>query len=191
MNITKVDVPEIVQNLDETALISGENVKMYTKYLKEYANAYANPEAALAMGDTLAYTVRGMENLGTESPSAMAWGCTYLEPLTVDGEFTITRGHFHQDLSCPEYYLCVGGNGYLIKWDGADEVILEKMSRNSLHWIDGKYAHRMVNVGDTQLAVIACYPTKASQNYAAIEQKGFPVRLFKENGEVKIVEVNN
>jgi len=191
MNITKIDVPQMIQHLDENALITGTNVKMYTKYLKEYASAYANPEAALAIGDTLAYTVRGIEDLEDKSPDALSWGCTYLEPLTVDGEFTITRGHFHQDRNCPEYYLCASGTGYLIKWDGEDEVILEKMTRNSLHLIDGKYAHRMVNVGDTQMAVFACYPTKASQNYAAIEQKGFPIRLFSENGEVKIVEVNN
>lgn len=192
MEIKKILEPVLKQDLDEAAFLSGKEVQMYEKYIKDYAGAYADEEAAKKMGDTLAYRVRSyQDNSEGVCKNALAWGVTYMEPVIVGNEYNLTRGHFHLDRSQPEYYMCTGGEGYLIKWDGKEEVILEKMTRGSLHWIDGKYAHRMVNTGTTTLAVIACFPVNASHDYKTIEEQGFPVRLFQENGEVKVVSVHD
>ncbi|MDD6467709.1 MAG: glucose-6-phosphate isomerase family protein [Erysipelotrichaceae bacterium] len=192
MEIKKVLEPVLKQDLDEAAFLAGAEVKMYEKHIKDYAGAYADQQAANEMGDTLAYRVRSyQDNSKDVCDNPLAWGVTYMEPIKVGKEYNLTRGHFHLDRSQPEYYLCAGGEGHLIKWDGKDEVIVEKMTRGSLHWIDGKYAHRMVNTGKEVLAVIACYPVHASHDYKTIEEQGFPIRLFEENGEVKVVKVND
>lgn len=190
MTVKEVTQPQLIQHLDADALLEGAEVSEYRKYIADYASAYHNADAAAQMKDVLAYTVRGYQSSDpNRCKEGLAWGVTYMEPLTVDGECNLTRGHFHLNTDYPEYYLCVSGEGRLIKWDGKDEVIVETMKPGSLHWIDGRYAHRMCNVGDSKLNVMACYPTNALHNYDAIEKTGFPVRIYKENGNVIIKEM--
>ena len=187
MNIKRIEEPILKQLLDESTLLSGEGVVAYEKYIKDYAGAYANVEAAKEM-NVLAYRVQSFSGNGNQ---ALNWGVTHMEPVKVDGEYNLTRGHFHLDRNQPEFYLCNTGEGYLIKWDGEDEVVLEKMTPGSLHWIEGKYAHRMVNTGTTTLRTLACWPASAGHDYQTIEEQGFPVRLFDDNGEVKVVPVHD
>ena len=187
MEIKRIEEPILQQKLDETALLTGKDVSEYEKYVKDYAGAYANAEVAATM-NVLAYKVQTFSGNGE---NALNWGVTNMEPITVDGEYNLTRGHFHLDRTQPEFYLCATGEGYLVKWDGKDEVILEKMTRGSLHWIEGKYAHRMINTGKTTLRTLACWPANAGHDYKAIEDQGFPVRLYDDNGEVKVVPVHD
>ena len=187
MNIKRIEKPVLQQFLDESALLTGEGVVEYEKYIKDYAGAYMHADVAKDM-NVLAYKVQSFSGNGDQ---ALNWGVTNMEPVTVNGEYNITRGHFHLDRNQPEFYLCAAGEGYLIKWDGQDEVILERMTRGSLHWIEGKYAHRMVNTGKTTLRSLACWPKSAGHDYKAIEDQGFPVRLFDDNGEVKVVPVHD
>ena len=49
----------------------------------------------------------------------------------------------------------------------------------------------MVNTGKTTLRTLACWPQSAGHDYKTIEEQGFPVRLFDDNGEVKVVSVHD
>ncbi|MBR5794567.1 MAG: hypothetical protein IKY26_00305, partial [Erysipelotrichaceae bacterium] len=101
MEIKRIEKPVLRQELDESALLSGEGVTEYEKYIKDYAAAYANAEVAKTM-DVLAYKVQTFSGNGNQ---ALNWGVTNMEPVTVDGEYNLTRGHFHLDRNQPEFYL--------------------------------------------------------------------------------------
>ena len=70
--------------------------------------------------------------------------------------------------------------------DESGECYAEKMSVGTVHHIDGRLAHRLVNTGDEQLHVGACWPTNAGHDYEKVEKMPFSVRIFKENGEIKV-----
>ncbi len=177
--------PVLTQGFDDEALLEGSEVTLYQKYVAQNASAYENKELAETMTDVLSYTVRSFESHEeNRCEEAMAWAVTYLEPLTVDGEFNLTKGHFHLDKNYPEYYVCVSGEGRLIKWDGEEDVVIDTMTRGSVHWIDGRYAHRVCNVGKVPLNYLCIYNLKASHDYETIEKTGFPVRIYDDNGNV-------
>lgn len=117
-------------------------------------------------------------------PGELLWGLTILEPLCVSGECNMTRGHFHQDRNCAEYYFGLGGNGLLLLMDEEGTCHAEKVFKGSLHHISGKLAHRLINTGDEQLKVGACWSPAAGHDYEAIEKREFSYRVFKEDNEI-------
>jgi glucose-6-phosphate isomerase len=58
----------------------------------------------------------------------------------------------------------------------------EEMASGSLHYIPGGTAHRIVNTGDSVLAVGACWPSDAGHDYVSVEG-GFSVKVKKIDGE--------
>ena len=69
--------------------------------------------------------------------------------------------------------------------DEKGECFGEEVFPGSLHYIDGRYAHRLINTStDEDLKVGACWPVTAGHDYAATEKQPFTVRVFLENGEV-------
>jgi glucose-6-phosphate isomerase, archaeal len=172
--------PQIIQDL-LTGELKSEHLVTYRKPVKSTAMIYANPDAALN-SEELAYEVTS--DLHEEVAGALNWGVTIMYPITVDGECCMTRGHFHQDMTQPEYYLCSAGEGHLLCWDGKDDLLIHHMTPGALVYIEGKYAHRLINTGDEVFKVVACWAVLAGHNYEAIEKSGFPVRAFKRNGEL-------
>ena len=185
MKIIQVEQPITKQHFDSSMILEGEGVSSYSKKICDYAHAYLYSEEAKLMDD-IAYHVR---SYSTKDENGLNFGVTYMQPVQVKGEYCLTRGHFHQDRSEPEIYICTSGEGYLLKWDGKDEVIMEKMMKGSFHYIDGKYAHRLVNTGKEEMAVFCFWSNKAGHDYASIDTQGFPIRLMDDHGKVKIKEV--
>lgn len=177
--------PKGIQEFWDECILSGENVKWRQKYVRECVNVYKNNDAINNFGDTIAYKVAN-QNFNRENyvKGNLQWGITYINPFTVDGECAMTSGHYHDDNDCDEYYYGLAGEGFLLFWDGKDEFYAEKIFKGSLHYINGKYAHRIINSGDTVLAVAACSLPASKQNHKKIEERGFPYRCFKENGEI-------
>lgn len=97
--------------------------------------------------------------------------------------------HFHKiDPPCDEYYFGVAGEGFLLFWDGADDFFAEKVFPGSLHYINAKYAHRIINSGDTVLVVSACSLPATRQDHGIIEEKPFPYRCYKRDGQIQWVK---
>ena len=65
------------------------------------------------------------------------------------------------------------------------------MTPGSLQYIDGRLAHRLINTGDTMFKVAACWANRAGNDYSAIEEKSFPVRCFKKDGQISWIEKND
>lgn len=176
------------QNYDGDCMYTGERVESYTKTIGDIANLYVDYEVAKRMGDKEAYTVVSDEEK-TDNPGTLLWGVTYLRPYLVNEECSFTRGHFHEDSHNCEYYMGLSGEGLLLLWDGTNDFKVEKIERGSMHHIDGRYAHRLVNTSTTEtLACAACWNVITGHDYERINKTGFPYRVFLRNGEISIEE---
>lgn len=157
----------------------GEDVAVSRKLLKD-APFMENWEGTDP--ETVLYEVwsKPAEN----KPGKLNWGISLLHPITVNGQCCMTRGHFHENPDADEYYWCESGNGYLALMNEKGEMWAEEMKPGSLHLIDGKNAHRLINTGQEDLKVICCWPGDAGHDYARVEAMPFPKTAWKENGEV-------
>ena len=68
-------------------------------------------------------------------PGKLNWGLTVMHPVKVNGECNMTRGHFHENMDCEEYYWCSKGTGLLMLMDEEGKCWCEKMYEGSLHHI--------------------------------------------------------
>ena len=185
MKTMSVLEPAVFHDIPD-GIVRGKDVKMYKKEFKAIKGIYLDPRSVA--DDTLMYFVYSHEAGSPEKLGDLFWGLTIMEPVLVNGECNMTRGHFHLDRNCAEYYVCLGGTGLLLLMDENGATHAEKMYRNSLHHIDGAYAHRIINTGDERFLVGACWPTTAGHDYEAIEKHPFPFRVFKRNGAITIEE---
>ena len=177
--------PQAIQPFDKHFYLEGDNVTWSEKKYCALEKLYYNQEAAKNK-DEIAYRVA--DNICMESRErGIYWGFTYMEPGDVSAECNMTRGYFYVD-ECNEYYMCFEGEGYLIFWDGEDDYFIEKMFQGSVHWVSTKYARRIVNIGDGPLAVAMCWGHHEKPDYSRIEKEGFPVRIFKRDGKIEIIE---
>ncbi|MBR3327045.1 MAG: hypothetical protein IKG22_06955 [Atopobiaceae bacterium] len=158
----------------------GENVTKAVKQYRDVAYLYENPRD----DNPVVYEVYTHDE-GPASPGNLFWGLTVMKPVDSHGECNMTRGHFHEDRSCTEYYFCLRGEGLLLLMDETGETWAERMSEGSLHHIGGHLAHRCVNTSESEeLWVGACWPTVSGHDYDAIEQREFAYRVKRVDGEI-------
>lgn len=162
-------------------VMSGEKVVNYKKLLKDARHFYQKGNCDLA-DDTLMYQVYSYSQGNPEQSGNLNWGLTVMESVLINNECNITRGHFHENLDCAEIYFCLHGEGLLMFMDENGNCFAEEMKVGTIHHIDGKLAHRLVNIGNEQLRVGACWPTTAGHDYERVEKKPFTTRIFKEHG---------
>lgn len=170
-------------------VISGSDVETSCKLFKDAKSLYENSTCEHT-DDTVMYEVYSYSEGDQKQVGNLNWGLTVMKPIYVNDECNVTRGHFHEDLNCAEMYFCLHGEGLLLFMDEEDHCFAEKMKTGSIHHIDGHLAHRLVNTGDDELRVGACWPTTAGHDYARIEHNPFKVRIFKKDGNIVIKERN-
>ena len=112
---------------------------------------------------------------------------TTLEPGTVEGEYHMTKGHFHAKIDRAEIYLTLAGEGRLVMATEAGETAVEPMRRGSVNYVPGGWAHRSVNVGHEPLVFFAAFPADAGYDYKTIEDQGFPVLVVERDGAPEVV----
>ena len=167
--------------------LKSEVLSTYYKSIKETAAIYADQKAALASEDMAYYVTAELHNGPEDNEEALNWGVTCMYPVTVAGECCMTRGHFHADRNYAEYYLCTAGEGYLLCWDGAEKIVAYHMTAGCLQYIDGRLAHRLINTGEEIFKVATCWATNSGQDYQAILDHGFPLRVYKRDGKLEWV----
>ena len=99
-------------------------------------------------------------------------GLTVMESGTVGKEFYFTKGHKHKKPSS-EIYILLKGKGNLIIQNKKIRVI--KLQKNKKYIVPKKSAHRLINIGNKKLEVLAIYRMDAGHNYHV----KFKKRLFK------------
>lgn len=169
--------------------IEGETVVTNKKLFKDIKDIYLNSEGV--DDNTLMYTVYSYINGDQNNKYNLSYGLSVLHPVYINGECNMTKGHYHDDELFPEIYVGLSGEGLLLLMDKNGNEQIEKVTKGSVHYIDGKYAHRLVNTGDTDLKVQAVWSPCAGHDYKSIENKGFKHRIFKNNGKIEIKEVND
>jgi glucose-6-phosphate isomerase len=166
----------------------GQKVIESQKHLGDLKGIFLD-EAARSACDaaTIVYRVQYWQPVEQGKEGGLFWGVTRIEPGTVGEEFYMTHGHFHADRSRAEYYATAQGEGLLMLMDDSRRTWTEAMSPGTLHYIDGRYAHRVINTGKVPLTFWACWPSDAGYDYGTIANKGFGARVFRRNGEAAIV----
>jgi glucose-6-phosphate isomerase len=112
---------------------------------------------------------------------------TTLEPGTVEGEYHMTKGHFHEQLDRAEIYVTLAGEGRLVMATEEGEPAVEPMRRGTVSYVPGGWAHRSVNVGAEPLVFFAAFPADAGYDYKTIEEQGFPVLVVERGGVPEVV----
>lgn len=178
----KVIEPSVMHHI-LNGVLEGNDVEKYSKKYHEVKQLYDKArDDDPVVYEVYSYT-KGENVLGN-----LNWGLTVLKPVLSHDECNMTKGHFHQDSQCAEFYFGISGEGLLVLMDKSGYTWAEKVYEGSLHHIDGTVAHRLVNIGDDDLKVGACWPTAAGHDYQAIEEKEFGYRIYKRNGKIEFVE---
>lgn len=162
--------------------LTGKEVVTSKKLYKDAKSFYESVDESLDE-NTLMYEVSCV-NASEVKEGHLNWGISLLHPVYVNGECNMTRGHFHEDLNCEEYYWCAQGSGLLMYMDEQGNCWSEKMKVGSLHHINGHHAHRLINTGNEDLKVICVWNSNAGHDYARVENMPFPVRVFKKGNEI-------
>lgn len=133
------------------------------------------------------YRVRLWAPVAAGEEGGLFWGVTILQPGKVGDEYFMTHGHFHANRTRAEYYTTVAGQGMLLRMDARRATWGETMAPGTLHYICGKHAHRVVNVGSEPLIFWACWGSDAGYDYGTIRQQGFGTAVVERDGKPTIV----
>lgn len=167
-------------------VVEGKDVKTSKKLYKD-AKGFYESECDLDE-NTVMYEVYEYSEEDPKIVGNLAWGLTVMYPVLVNEECNMTRGHFHEDLNCAEFYFGLSGEGLLVYMDEEGNTFSEKVEKNSIHHIPGKMAHRLINTGEEVFRVGACWPSMTGQNYKKVEEMPFPYRVFKKDGKIIVKE---
>jgi glucose-6-phosphate isomerase, archaeal len=172
-----------------TGELSGGPVQHTVRTVKDLQGIFHDEAARLALDPAqTVYRVQAILPAPEGRPGELFWGTTFIEPGMVGDEYFMTKGHFHADRSRTEFYLTVAGSGALILMDEDHKTRFEPMEPGSLHYIPPHTAHRTANVGGSMLSFLACWPSDAGHDYAAIASAGFSARLRSVHGTPTLVE---
>jgi glucose-6-phosphate isomerase, archaeal len=174
----------------KNGLMSGRVVQEVRRTLSDLTGTFADPAALARLpGDRLAYRVQMWAPVAEGTEGGLVYGVTIIEPGDVGGECFMTKGHFHARREAAEFYWTYEGQGLLLMMDEGRHCRVEQMAPGSLHYIPGGMAHRTVNVGDAALSFGSCWPATAGHDYATIAHDGFSVRVYRDGGGVRVVDV--
>ncbi|HIZ55009.1 MAG TPA: glucose-6-phosphate isomerase [Firmicutes bacterium] len=169
--------------------LEGKYAVFSQKKLAQLKGVFADEQAFAAKdGEEIVYEVSSHTVVPEGTPGGLFFGTSCIHPGTVGGEYYMTKGHFHAKRECGEYYWGISGTGLLLLMDENRNCTAQLVKKNSLHYISGYTAHRLVNIGDDDLVVGACWPSDAGHDYGSIETEGFPVRVICRDGEAVIVD---
>lgn len=158
----------------------------YEKRLGELAGLYLDQAAfgqrvASHGAGELVYWVESSDT--QHDAGGLITGLTCMQPGCIGGEYFMTRGHLHRDAGCGELYCCLAGRGVMLleTLDGATQAV--EMTTGEAVYVPGGWVHRSVNVGDTPLTMLFCYPALAGQDYAVIGAAGgMSQRIVRDGG---------
>ena len=151
------------------------------------AGHYRDAEALrrlIEAGDPLHYEV--FEKDVPQQYGQVMFCISKLQPGLVGDECFMTKGHYHRIRETAEVYLCIRGQGFMVMKTVEGDCVIEPMVRNRMVYVPPRWAHRSVKTGDEPMISFCAYPGDAGHNYGDIETEGFPKRVFKIDGEVRV-----
>lgn len=167
--------------------MEGSSVHRSRKTFADMRPMFLCGDSSELPGHTEMYSVEWFGSGYTSSEGGLLFGCTRLQPGTVEDEYFMTHGHFHANRTRDEVYLPVAGSGLLLRMDEGGRSWAEPMSPGVALAISGRHAHRVVNCGDVPLVFWACWPADAGYDYVSIAHAGFGCRVFRQDGEPALI----
>ncbi|MGH9772117.1 MAG: glucose-6-phosphate isomerase family protein [Candidatus Acidiferrales bacterium] len=169
--------------------LTGQQVEESLRTLGDLDGIFLDELAYRSMNHaSVVYRVQAFQPVGNGVEGGLFWGTTFLEPGRVGDEYFMTKGHFHAKPAKAEYYVTVCGSGALILMDEGRASRVEWMTPGSVHYIPGRTAHRVANIGEETLSFLACWPSDAGHDYATIATQGFSARMRCIDGRPRLVE---
>ncbi|WP_405110117.1 cupin domain-containing protein [Micromonospora sp. NBC_01405] len=99
-------------------------------------------------------------------------GISTLSPGRVGTEFHMTRGHIHAQHDRTEIYHCLAGHGLMLMETLDGRTVVTELRPGVVAYVPPVHIHRSVNLGDTDLVTLFCYPADAGQDYGIIARSG-------------------
>lgn len=179
---------KIVYNGTAAALEGTTVIKKETT-LSSLQGIFQNQSALGKMDlNQVIYEVEMHDNgLKEGTKGGLFFGISHIHPGKVGNEYFMTRGHVHQVEDTGEYYWGLKGQGLLILSFPNGKTCVEEVQPNSLHYIPGKVAHRLVNTGHEVMSVGACWLTEAGHNYC--KKDLFRISVIEKDKHYELVYV--
>lgn len=172
-----------------TGRLTGEHIEKTVRKLDDVKDMFKDQKVLETMNlNQIVYEVESDLSVEQGKEGGLFFGTSYVYPGKVGNEYFMTKGHFHSKRDTAEYYWCIEGEGILLLMSEDGKISAEKLIKGSLHYIPGKVAHRVVNVGSEILVIGACWPSDAGHDYEVIAKNGFGVKVIEEDGKVVIRE---
>ena len=163
--------------------LTGENVSRGKKRFEEISGIFRDRAAAEKIPpDTIVYEVETHAAVPEGTAGGLFFGTSCIHPGRVGDEYFMTKGHFHARRETAEYYWGISGTGVLLLMNEAGNCTAHAMEKGALYYIGGHIAHRLINTGEEDLLVGACWPSDAGHDYGSIAASGFPVRVVCRDG---------
>lgn len=167
-----------------------EGAESTKRHLSQMHGMWGNNDAASAMvtaqGDPLVYE---FYELGApETDGDLAFGTSIVYPGTVDGEYFMTKGHFHTILATAEVYYCLSGQGYMLTENPEGDVQLFPLEPGKVVYVPKRYAHRSINTGTEPMVTFFVFRADAGHDYGTIESKGYRKLLVEKDGKPTLVD---
>ena len=152
----------------------------YTVRLNELQGMFADQgawERMVSDGDPIIYEVALVEPK-EPGDSGLSYGVTVLHAGNVGGEFFFTKGHLHVPATRPELYYGLSGAGVILLADVGPDGVLRatdqvRLSPGWVGCVEGRWAHRTVNTGDTDLVFFYVWPSNTGHDYETMARSGF------------------
>lgn len=135
----------------------------------------APPIAVRRVGDVFGngdervmYEIFGEPNQDDLDPPKLLHATTVLYPGETEGRPFMTRGHFHVRPERGEIVLTLAGEGRLLLVSREGETRVEEMRPGAVSDIDGRWAHRVVNVAEVPLVFFVTWMSDCGHEYGDI-----------------------
>jgi glucose-6-phosphate isomerase len=162
-------------NLDFLSGALEKGAKCWNRKLSEMIEIYSEHNQSLSLlesEDTIVYKVYEYEM--PKEQGHLIPVTTILYPGRVGDQFFMTKGHYHEEKGTAEVYLIISGEGVLLMQTEKGDYKEIYYSKGNLLYIPPFWAHRMVNVSNTEpLKFYGVYPANAGHDYDTIMNKGF------------------
>jgi glucose-6-phosphate isomerase len=155
--------------------------KRFSDLREVFLDADALEERVREEPGRLAYEV--FEYRLSEEAGDIVFGTSILFAGMVGREFNMTRGHRHRAADRAELYYCLAGHGVLLLQadDGTAHAV--DLTPGSAAYVPPFAQHRTVNVAESPLITLFCYPSDAGQDYDTIERHGGMSQIVVADGE--------